>query len=92
MVREKNGRFGKGNPGGPGRPPLAVEMSYVEATKRAITPEVWQQGMETLAERISKGDVVAIQVGAKLLGLDVTRVENSGTVTITVTYRKEKHA
>jgi hypothetical protein len=37
--RDESGRFLPGNPGGPGRPPKARNLAYVDAVIRALPPE-----------------------------------------------------
>lgn len=44
MARQRNGRFAKGNTGGPGRPRLTVtEREYMEATMEACPVSAWRE-------------------------------------------------
>jgi hypothetical protein len=45
--RDDNGRFAKGNPGGPGRPRRAVEADYLAALSQAVPLEKWRDIVET---------------------------------------------
>jgi hypothetical protein len=40
--RDENGRFTKGNPGGPGRPPREVEADYLTTMMNVVTMDDWQ--------------------------------------------------
>ncbi len=39
--RDSHGRFLPGNPGGPGRPPRAIERDYLSIAGDTITMEDW---------------------------------------------------
>jgi hypothetical protein len=46
--RDSKGRFTRGNPGGPGRPPLGAELPFVEGIKAAVSAEQVAQVMDRL--------------------------------------------
>ena len=90
MVRDKNGRFVKGNKASPGRPPKATEQEYLDAFKTVIPLERFIHQVEAQAKRADRGDLQAFGAIAKFLGLDVQKIEqqNSGEVTIKIIYER----
>ena len=54
--RKKNGTFAPGNEGGPGRPPRATELQYLNALFGACPLETWQAICEKAAEAAQAGD------------------------------------
>src|SRR5262245_241965 len=60
--RDNQGRFLPGWSGGPGRPARAVEESYAEAFRRAVTPEDLAKIASKLRDRALEGDVPAARL------------------------------
>ena len=58
-VRDPRGRFLPGNPGGPGRPPRAIERDYLSMAADTVTPEQWQTLVENALEDAKSGDAKA---------------------------------
>ena len=54
--RQHNGRFALGNPGGPGRPPIARERQYAEAMATVCTVDDWREICERAVEDAKDGD------------------------------------
>lgn len=77
-VRDNKGRFVKGKPGGPGRPPRATEQEYREAIKEVIPLERFIRQLEKLAARADRGDSRAFDKICDLLGLHVIKNEVTG--------------
>ena len=68
-MRNGNGQFAKGNPGGPGRPPLITERKYLGVTIVACPPETWQAIVEKAVEDAKTGDAKAREwLSSYLLG------------------------
>jgi hypothetical protein len=92
-VRDGKGRFIKGKPGGPGRPPRATEQEYREAIKEVIPLERFIRQLEKLATRADRGDSRAFDKICDLLGLHVIKQEVSGAdgnaITIRVVYENK---
>jgi hypothetical protein len=57
--RDDNGRFAKGNPGGPGRPRRAVETDYLAALSEVVPFERWREIVETAVDQAVSGDAKA---------------------------------
>src|SRR5579862_5616625 len=57
--RDSFGRFAKGNAGGPGRPPLAAELPFIEGVKAAASAEKVAQVLDKLCALALKGNVQA---------------------------------
>lgn len=59
-MRDSEGRFKKGNPGGPGRPPrqveVAKELGYLGATLDAVSEDDWVAIVEKAVEQAIEGD------------------------------------
>ena len=77
--RDANGRFGKGNGFGTGRPKRQVEERYLAILRKAVTPEDWDQITQTAIARAKAGDNVARQwLSDWMLGKPIERHELSG--------------
>jgi hypothetical protein len=57
--RDSRGRFTRGNPGGPGRPPRATETQYLLALSAACPPETWAAICRRAMEQATEGDAAA---------------------------------
>ena len=57
--RGKNGRFAKGNPGGPGRPKRVVELDYLAALSEQVSIEAFTDIIKNTIERAKDGDAKA---------------------------------
>ena len=51
-----NGRFAKGNSGGPGRPKLERERKYMETMTSVCTEDDWRKIVERAVKDAIKGD------------------------------------
>lgn len=60
--RDSKGRFIKGNPGGPGRPPAASAHEHRRAMLAAVGPDVVARVMRKLAAQALEGDVAAARL------------------------------
>ena len=79
MVRDENGRFVKGNSGGPGRPPKKREQRYLEIAKGTITYKQFRALIEDTYKRAMRGDSQARKILFDyLLGSPTQRHEHSG--------------
>lgn len=58
--RDAAGRFTRGNPGGPGRPRLAVEADYLRALTDRVTPDVWRDIVDGVVDAARAGDMRAV--------------------------------
>ena len=58
-MREENGRFAKGNSGGPGRPKRATEIQYLLALGEIVTLDAWTKICIRAVEDATKGDSTA---------------------------------
>jgi len=54
--RDNQGRFSKGNPGGPGRPRRAVEEDYLAALSDQLSIERWENIVTRAIEDAENGD------------------------------------
>lgn len=90
MTRDEKGRFIKGGPPGPGRPPKASEEEYREAVNTVITLDRFVKMIEAQAKRADRGELPAFAALVKLMGLDVQKVENQhdGEVVIKIIYER----
>lgn len=59
VVRDSNGRFGKGHQGGPGRPKREKEAQYLQMLTDTVTPEKWQAIVNKAYEQAAEGDQAA---------------------------------
>ena len=57
--RDENGRFVKGNGGGPGRPRKQREERYYEITMTACTFDDWRQIVKRAVAQAKRGDSTA---------------------------------
>lgn len=55
-IRDTQGRFKVGNPGGPGRPRRLVEHDYLRALTEAVPMETWQRIIATAVSKALEGD------------------------------------
>lgn len=94
MVRDKRGRFVKGQSGNPkGRLPRATEDQYRGVINDTITLDRFATMLEKQIQRAERGDLAAFNTLAKLLGLDVQKIDqhNDGELKITVVYERVDH-
>ena len=56
MKRDANGRFAKGNRGGPGRPKKARDERYYEILQQACTFDSWKKIIDKAVEQALDGD------------------------------------
>lgn len=54
--RKVNGRFALGNPGGPGRPPIARERRYAETMATVCTEDDWREICERAVKDAKAGN------------------------------------
>ncbi|NLF73135.1 MAG: hypothetical protein GX575_29215 [Candidatus Anammoximicrobium sp.] len=54
--RKLNGRFALGNPGGPGRPPIARERRYAETLATVCTVDDWREICERAVKDAKAGN------------------------------------
>ena len=74
--REANGRFAKGNGGGPGRPKQERERRYLEVTVDCVPFAQWERIVKRAAKDAEAGDAVARRwLGDYLLGPPQKRVD-----------------
>lgn len=59
--RDMNGKFAKGNAGGPGRPRRQIEQDYLAAFSEAITLDDWKEIIEKAVGQAKEGDARARQ-------------------------------
>ena len=77
--REENGRFSKGNGGGPGRPRKAREEKYLDILVSICTPDEWATVCKVAVARAKSGDARAREwVGNYLVGKAIDKHEISG--------------
>ncbi|MFT5430178.1 MAG: hypothetical protein ACI9OJ_000851 [Myxococcota bacterium] len=57
--RDAKGRFGKGNPGGPGNPLVSKVMALRSAFMNAVTPEDMKEVVEAMVREAKAGNVQA---------------------------------
>jgi len=80
--RRVDGRFAKGNPGGPGNPNARRVARLREAMLKAATPEKLKKVLNRLIEKAIEGDVAAAKevfertVGKPLADDILQRIEN----------------
>ena len=93
--RDDNGRFVKGNGGGPGRPRRSTEEKDLNALTSRVTLKDWREIVDTAVSKAKRGDPRARQwLSDYLLGPPVQRLEHGGAdggpVEIFVTYADAK--
>lgn len=77
--RDKNGRFVKGNGGGPGRPKREREDRFMEITLSAVTYKDWREIVKKAVQQAGRGNPQARKFLADyLLGPPPQRHEVSG--------------
>lgn len=75
-VRDNNGRFVKGDPGGPGRRPRQAEAEYLTATIEMVSLARWRRIVQAAAEAAEQGDAKArAWLSGYLLGKPAQRLE-----------------
>ena len=78
-ARDENGKFIKGNGGGPGRPPKKREDKYREITLNTCTFADWQRIIEKAVKQAKSGDSVARKwLADYLVGTPIQRQEITG--------------
>jgi len=55
-TKDARGRFAPGNPGGPGRPPVATERTYLAALQVACSSERWERIVARAVDDAEAGD------------------------------------
>ena len=79
--RDRNGRFTKGNPGGPGNPFARKVSAMRRAMLNAVTEDDLREIVQTLATKAKEGDTAAIKIlldrviGKPAPALDPDRLE-----------------
>jgi len=90
MVRDKKGRFVKGNPGGPGRPTKEREQKYYEYAMNTVTYKDWQAIINKAVVDAKRGDTAARKWLSDYLAPQAVRQEITGAdgneLTILVKY------
>ena len=91
MTRDENGRFIKGNGGGPGRPRKEREVEYYRIMQLHVTPDRWGKIVQKALEQAERGDAVARKwLADYLIGPPVERKEvtgdNGGPIILKVVY------
>jgi len=77
--RDENGKFIKGNGGGPGRPNKQREGRYYDVLITTVTFERWKKIVLKAAEQAERGDQAARKwLADYLIGAPVQRTEVSG--------------
>ena len=77
--RDANGRFAKGNSGGPGRTSKTREVRFLEITLATVTYQDWADIVEKAKDQAKRGNPVARKwLGDYLLGPPVQRTELTG--------------
>lgn len=56
VKRTADGKFAKGNPGGPGRPPRKQEIAYLKALHEAVSLADWKELCVSALEQAKAGD------------------------------------
>ena len=78
MMRDKKGRFVKGNSGGPGRPPKEREERYYEIAMNTVTFKDWQEIIKRAVSDAKRGDDKARKWLSDYLAPQSQRHEISG--------------
>ena len=77
--RDENGRFAKGNGGGPGRPKKKTEERYLRRLSSRVTLAKWQKIVDRAIQDAEKGDARARQwLSDYLMGKPPQRLEHTG--------------
>jgi hypothetical protein len=78
-LHDENGKFAKGNPGGPGRPKKEREQKFYEITLTAVTFDDWKAIVCKAKDQAKRGDAVARKwLSDYLIGPPVQRSEHTG--------------
>jgi hypothetical protein len=81
--RDKNGKFSKGNGGGPGRPRRAIERDYLAALSDSVTLEDWREIVtRAVADAKSRDWIAKYVVGASPSPLIELAVKESRGVSV----------
>ena len=93
MVRDKNGRFIKGNGGGPGRPKRPQEEMYYRILMTTCTADDWTAIVKRAVTDAKRGDGAARKwLADYLIGPPVERKEvtglDAGPIVFEVVYEK----
>jgi hypothetical protein len=67
IVRDANGRFKPGNPGGPGRPRIQTHVAFFNAVEKHLTPQALDEIILATVEAAKCGDGRAREAIIKLL-------------------------
>ena len=67
LERDENGRFTKGNAGGPGRPTKSKEEKYYLVTQRAVSLKDWRAVVKRAVDQAIQGDAQARKFLAEYL-------------------------
>lgn len=57
--RERNGRFARGNPGGPGRPRRKIEVEYLATLSDQVSLDDWRKIVRQAVDDAISGDAQA---------------------------------
>jgi hypothetical protein len=77
--RDENGKFVKGNPGGPGRPKKEREQKFYDLTLSAVTFDDWKAIVRKAVDQAKRGDQQARKwLSDYLIGPPVQRQEVTG--------------
>lgn len=77
--RDENGRFAKGNSGGPGRMPREKESRYYDLLISSVSLDDWQAIVRKAVAQAKAGNPVARKwLADYILGTPVQRLETSG--------------
>ena len=79
MTRDENGKFVKGNGGGPGRPKKQREEEYLKIMLSVVDPVEWKAICTKAVEQAKRGDATARKwIADYLIGPPVEKKEISG--------------
>ena len=77
--RNEQGKFTKGNGGGPGRPKRSTEEKYLTSLQSAVTLKDWREIVDTAVSKAKRGDARArTWLSDYLLGPPVQRTQHEG--------------
>lgn len=75
-IRDSNGRFTQGNPGGPGRKPREVEQRFLATMATIVDDEAWESIVKKATLDAAGGDAKARQwISSYMLGMPISRIE-----------------
>jgi hypothetical protein len=96
IARDDNGKFIKGNGGGPGRPKRDKESAYLDVMRSIVTDKKWRAIIQKATDKAEHGDAIARKwLADYLIGPPIERKEISGgdqPIVIHVTYDDEREA